>query len=86
MDIMRPPLKQQVSPAPWLVARARVDLPTLIRKVLAQQPDSSVDHIVRRLSDWGIQASGIIVSMWILKLREQTALADTVHGPSTVAA
>jgi len=70
MDIMRPPLEQQVSPAPWLVARNRVDMPALIRKSLRQHPTAKVDDIVRQLGDWGVQVSGTVVAMWMIKLRK----------------
>ena len=73
MGIMRPPLEQQVSPAPWLVTRANVDVPGLIQQALAQTPDATVDDIVRQLGALRVQVSGIIVSMWMLKLREQEA-------------
>lgn len=86
MDIMRPPLEKQVSPAPWLVVHRERDVPALIRKAYTEQPGSRVDDIVRQLADWGSQVSGIIVSMWVLKLREQTALAGTVNDRSTAAA
>ena len=73
MDIMRPPLEQQVSPAPWLVARRAVDVRALTRKALTIHPNASVDEIVRQLAVWGVQVSGVIVSMWLMKWREQTA-------------
>ena len=87
MDIMRPPLKQQVSPAPWLVARSKVDVPALIRKVHTEQPDASANDIVRQLSDWGVQASGIIVSMWLRKMLEQEVAARIADekSPAVVA-
>lgn len=73
MDIMRPPLEQQVSPAPWLVAHSKIDIGRLIQQALAHQPDASIDAIVRQLSDWSVQVSGIIISMWMLKLRRPNA-------------
>ena len=73
MDIMRPHLKHQVSPAPWLVSRKNVDVPSLILKALVQSPDATVDDVVHQLRDCGVQAPGIIVSMWILKWRERMA-------------
>jgi hypothetical protein len=75
MDIMRPPLEGQVSPAPWLVARSRVDVPSLISKALTAHPTASVDEIVSQLAAWGVQVSGIIVSMWMMKWNEQTEQA-----------
>jgi hypothetical protein len=38
MDIMRPPLQQQVSPVPWLLIRNNVDGPLLIGKALTARP------------------------------------------------
>lgn len=64
---MMPPLEQQPSPAPWLVRRARVDLPGLIRAVLAQNPDASVDQVVAQLAQWNVDASATIVAMWLAK-------------------
>lgn len=75
MDIMRPPLEGQVSPAPWLVSRSRVDVPALISKALTAHPNSSVDEIVSQLAAWGVQVSGIIVSMWMMKWKQQTEQA-----------
>lgn len=75
MDIMRPPLNRQVSPAPWLVAHHNLDLPKLIQQAHAQLQDKDIDSIVRLLSDWQIQVSGIVVAMWMLKLREQDEAA-----------
>lgn len=86
MDIMRPPLNKQVSPAPWLVARSNVDVPSMIRKAHTKQPGASVDDIVRQLCERGMQVSGIIVSMWVRKLRDQTVLAIAVNDQSSVAA
>lgn len=85
MDIMRPPLEQQVAPAPWLVARSKVDLPGLIRRVLTRQPDASVDDIVRQLSSWGVQVSGVVVSMWMVALREQKLHAAVARTSSEAA-
>lgn len=65
MDILRPSLIQQVAPAPWLVARNNVNAPELIRRALTQQPEASIDDIIRQLSVWGVQMSGIVVSMWM---------------------
>lgn len=86
MDIMGPSLEQQVAPAPWLVARSNADLPSLIRKAHTNQPGAGVDDIVRQLSDWGVQVSGIVVSMWVRKLRDQTAMEVAVNNHSLVAA
>ncbi|MCA9142342.1 MAG: hypothetical protein H6823_26170 [Planctomycetaceae bacterium] len=65
MDILRPSSIQQVAPAPWLFARNNVNAPELIRRALTQQPEASIDDIIRQLSVWGVQMSGIVVSMWM---------------------
>ena len=83
MDIMRPPLEQQVAPAPWLVPRSNVDVPALIRRTLTQQPDASVDDIVRQLGVWGVQMSGIIVFMWMPRLRGQEVAEQIADGQSS---
>lgn len=75
MDIMRLPLEGQVSPAPWLVARSRVDASALIRKALAIHPNAGTDKIVRQLAAWGMQVSGIIVSMWMMRWKGQAERA-----------
>jgi hypothetical protein len=82
MDIVLPPLEQQVAPAPWLVARSNVDVPRLIRRALTQQPDASVDDIVQQLSSWGVQVSGVIVSMWMTRLRDQEVMAIAAQTSS----
>ena len=66
---MRLCLEEQVAPAPWLVARRQVDLPALIQRSQSQNPAGSADDVVAQLKKWGVQASGIIVSMWIVKSR-----------------
>jgi hypothetical protein len=75
VNITLPPLNQQPSPAPWLVRSARVDLPALIRDVLAQNPDASVDQVVAQLAQWNVQASGIIVGMWLTKWKASSFVA-----------
>jgi hypothetical protein len=69
MDLLTPRLEQQVSPAPWSVLRSRIDLPSLIRAAIEQQPDASVDEVVAQLARWHVQASGIIVAMWLPRLK-----------------
>lgn len=85
MDIMRPPLEGQVAPAPWLVSRSAVDVPALIRKALTIHPNAGVDEIVAQLAAWGVQVSGIIVSMWMMKWKEQAEQEkpDEVPGKAT---
>ena len=73
MVILRPPLEQQVSTVPWLLIRNNVDVPSLIGKALTARPNATVDDVVKQLSAWGAQASGIIVSMSMLKWKEQAA-------------
>jgi hypothetical protein len=65
MDIMMPPLKQQPSPAPWLRRRERIDLARFIDAALALQPEAGIDDVVAQLGRWGIQVSGIVISMWM---------------------
>ena len=77
MDIMRPPLDQQVSPALWLAIRNNVDVPSSIAGALIQTPDASADDIVNQLRDWGVQVSGIIVCMWMLRWKEHLASIPT---------
>ena len=86
MSIMRPSLEQQVAPAPWLVSRHKADVPAMIRKIHTEQPDLNVDGIVCQLGRLGVQVSGIIVCMWVQKLRQETALASMVNNQSAVAA
>ena len=74
MDIMLPPLEQQVSPPPWLAIRNNVDVPSLIARALMQSPDANLDGIVTQLRDWGVQMSGIIVSMWLMRWKEHSAV------------
>lgn len=69
MDIMLPKLDQQVSPPPWLVRRRAVSVRQLLRTLLHESPDLSVDDAVARLKELGVQASGIIVAMWLRKER-----------------
>lgn len=85
MDIMRPPLEGQVSPAPWLVARSRVDVPALIRKALTIHSSASVNEIVAQLADWGVQVSGIIVSMWMMKWKQEAEQAKPDNLPGKAA-
>jgi hypothetical protein len=73
MDIMMPRLEQQPSPAPWLVRRSRIDLPRLIRAAMEQNPDASVDQVVTQLAAWNVQASGIIVAMWLAQWKTSSA-------------
>jgi hypothetical protein len=83
MDIMRPPLEQQVSPAPWFAIRNNVNAPSLIARVLVQSPDASANDIVNQLRDWGVQVSGIIVSMWLLRWKEHLAAMSTADEPES---
>lgn len=83
MDILRPPLEQQVSPVPWLLIRNNVDVPSLIGKALTARPNTTVDDVV---SAWGAQASGIIVSMSMLKWKEQAAATRLAEGQSSAVA
>jgi hypothetical protein len=69
MDIMLPRLEQQVSPPPRLIARRGIDVPHLVRKLLSDSPELGVDEIVARLKELNIQASGVIVAMWLMKER-----------------
>jgi hypothetical protein len=73
MDIMMPRLEQQPSPAPWLVRLNRADIPCLIRTALEQNPGASVDEVVAQLARWNVQASGIIVAMWLARWNESAA-------------
>jgi hypothetical protein len=73
MDIMMPRLEQQPSPAPWLVRRNRADVPRLIRAALEQNPGAAVDEVAAQLARWNVQASGIIVAMWLARWDESAA-------------
>ena len=86
MDILRPPLEQQVSPVPWLLIRSNVDVPSLIGKALTARPNATVDDVVKQLSAWGAQASGIIVFMSMLKWKEQAAATRLAEGQSSAVA
>jgi hypothetical protein len=72
MDLVMPRLEQRPSPAPWLVRRERIELPRLIRAALEQHPSATVDQVVAQLARWSVQASGIIVSMWLAKWNESS--------------
>jgi len=85
MDIMRPPLERQVAPAPWLLARSRVDVPALISKALTAHPNASVDEIVSQLAAWGVQVSGIIISMWVMKWKQEAEQAKPAAIPGKAA-
>ena len=65
MDIMMPPLRQQASPAPWLLRREKIDLTRLIGAASVVKPGATTDDVVAHLGEWGVQVSGIIVSMWM---------------------
>lgn len=75
MDIMLPKLDQQVSPPPRLVTRRAIKLPQIIRRLLSESPDLSVDEIVARLKELDIQASGVIIAMWLARERRLRATA-----------
>jgi hypothetical protein len=77
MDIMLPRLEQQVSPPPRLIARREIDIPYLIRKRLRESPHSGVDEIVEWLAELNIQASGLIVAMWLMKERNSEVAKAT---------
>ena len=71
MDIMMPSLRQQASPAPWLVRREKVNLPRLINAALTLKPDATIDEVVAQLERWGTQVSGIVVGMRMSRLSER---------------
>jgi hypothetical protein len=71
MDIMGPPLQQQVSPAPWLIARHRTDVRAMVAKILESHPDASPDEIVRVLADRNVQANGVLVAQQVLDFRTE---------------
>ena len=85
MDIMLPSLEQQVSPPPRLIHRREIDLPLLLRKRLRESPHSGVDEIVAWLAELNIQASGIIVAMWLMKERN-SEIPETTAGKVAVGA
>ena len=82
MDIMMPSLRQQASPAPWLVRREKVNLALLINAALTIKPDATIDEVVAQLERWGKQVSGIVVGMWLSRLSER--LVDTADVHSTL--
>jgi hypothetical protein len=65
------------------VAYSKVNVPALIRRALSEQPDASVDDIVRQLSVWGVQAPGIIVAMWMLRWKEYAVAIPSANGRET---
>ena len=73
MDIMMPRLEQQPSPAPWLIRRSRIDLPRVIRAAMEQNLNASVDQVVTQLAGRNVQASGIIVAMWLAQWKTSSA-------------
>jgi hypothetical protein len=73
MDIMMPRLEQRPSPAPWLVRRSRADASRLIRAVLEQNANASVDQVVAELARLDVQVPGIIVAMWLAMWKESSA-------------
>jgi hypothetical protein len=72
MDIMMPPLNQQVSPAPWLASRENVEIPRLIRAVLNTNPNATSEQVMAKLASWNVHPSGVIVSMWLMKLKAES--------------
>ena len=81
MDIMMPPMRQQASPAPWLLRRERIDLVRLIDAALAVKPDATIDEVVAHLGVWGVQVSGIAVGMWMSQ-RDRRHLDTTDVTPT----
>jgi hypothetical protein len=75
MDIMMPRLEHQPSPAPWLFRHSRINMPRLIATAMEQNPDASVDQVVTQLAAWNVQASGIIVAMWLAQWKTSSAEA-----------
>ncbi len=71
MDITRPPLDRQVSPAPWLAYREKVDAPAAIRQVLSEKPEATADEIAETLAARGVQISRMIIAMWLNKLKAE---------------
>jgi hypothetical protein len=80
MDIMMPHLKQQASPAPWLVRRNSVGVPRLVRAALEQNPGATVDELVAQLARWNVQVSGISVAMWFAKWNESSVVVSESGG------
>ena len=80
MDIMMPRLEQQPSPAPWLVRRSRIDLPRVIRAAMEQNLNASVDQLVTQLAGWNVQASGIIVAMWLAQWKRRPPKSWGITG------
>lgn len=81
MDITRPPLDRQVSPAPWLVFRSYVDVPTAIQETLADKPTATVDEVAEILAGRGVQVSRMVVAMWLSRLKSQPNANQAAERP-----
>jgi hypothetical protein len=82
MDILQPPLEQQASPAPWRLARQRIDVRSLVKRIHSERPFADADEIVAVLADWGIQTSGIWVAHWLSTLTTSTGAHSNVQTMS----
>jgi hypothetical protein len=82
MDIERPPIEGQVEPAPWLVARGRVNVPGLVDGILQDDPDASVQQVLHLLARRNVQANGALVAQRVLDFRRRRRAESEV--PSVV--
>jgi hypothetical protein len=67
-----------------LVIRKAVDVPLMIAKTLVHSPDATIDEIVDQLGEAGVQVSGVIVSMWLSRWREQATAIPSVDRPEII--
>jgi hypothetical protein len=85
MDIILPTLDQQVSPPPWAKRRLNIDIPYLVKESLRRQPNAAPDKVVADLAASGVQVSGIVVGMWMSKLRNGEDRRASVGGRREIA-
>jgi len=65
MDIMLPPLHDQVAPAPWLERKAGIDLPAVIRDIRHARPAASLSEVIAELAARHIDVDGAAVVTWL---------------------
>jgi hypothetical protein len=76
MDIMLPPLHDQVSPAPWLERKEEIDLPAVIRDILHHRPQASLEDLVAELHARHIDVDGAAVATWLERCGDLSAAID----------
>mgnify|MGYP006953663114 CR=1 FL=1 len=70
MDIMAPPLEEQVSPAPWLAVRYSPAVHEAIQECLDRPRKTTADEVVAELARLGIDANGTLVAQKLRQARK----------------